>query len=248
MILTHGRHRGLPGILGPLRAILLLAGSMSCTALAEDAGDEFARLEARLLNAERVTLRFDIRSTGAVVSSLAGSADLSPPDGAAILADGSFAGAAADIRLSSLQEILAGGNGDKTFQVALPQALGEGLLIGFTRMGLLHNLAMLSAGQPPDGTDGRVTDWVEVADLSLGETRALAGGSDRPSRVTVVVAGRPSGIAELWVDEETGLPVRRVQAVSFPEGEMRVLENYSEFRIAEDDRNRRVVNRRGTGR
>jgi hypothetical protein len=86
-------------------------------------------------------------------------------------------------------------------------------------MGMLHNLAMLSAGAPPDGTDGQIRDWVQARNFSYDETtKAL--------RFEIVVSGTPSGEVELWVDENTGFPTQRKQTVHFPEGDMFVEEVY----------------------
>lgn len=216
-----------------LRTTLLLAAAVSVAdvAIADDAAAEFAQLEARLLGADGVTIQFDIRSTGALNSALSGDAEIGHSGRAEIRAEGSFAGTTADIRLHASEETLTGGNGEKSFETTPPGALAEGLLVGFTRMGLLHNLAMLSAGYPPDATDGQATEWVETSDITLGEPQALGGKTARAFRFTVVVGGQPSALAELWVDVATGLPVRRVQIVSFPEGEMRVLEQYSAVKL-----------------
>ena len=101
--------------------------------------------------------------------------------------------------------------------------------MGFTRMGILHNLAMLSAGAPPDRADGGVEDWVTLHDLSAmvpegpGDVAVAVGFS-------ITVGGAPAGTASLELDGG-GLPVLRWQTVRFPDGEMRVLERYRSVRI-----------------
>jgi hypothetical protein len=212
-------------------AMIIIGVSTAGVAIAGDAASEFEQLENRLLGADQVTIRFDIRSTGAVDSALSGQAAIGHSGQAKIRADGSFAGTAANLRLDASPDALTGGNGEQSFETARPDALAEGLLVGFTRMGLLHNLAMLSAGYPPDATNGAAREWVEASGITLGEPQALGGVTARAFRFTVVVGGKPSGLAELWIDADTGLPVRRVQIVSFPEGEMRVLEQYSAFEL-----------------
>jgi hypothetical protein len=222
-----------PGVVFGM-TLLLSALYPPGTALAEtDAMAAFAALEARLLEAGSVDIEFDIRATGALEAALAGEAAVSRTGLTRVFADGSFAGAATDIDLVASEGRMAGGNGPKTFDVATPPSLSEGLLIGLTRMGLLHNLAVLSAGSPPDKTGGGVREWVTVEDLVLEDSAPIGGVETQAFGFTVVVGGQPSAVARLWIDARTGLPVRRTQVVSFPEGEMRVLEQYPSFRLSE---------------
>jgi hypothetical protein len=213
---------------------LLSALCLPGTALAEtDATAAFTALEARLLEAEAVDVEFDIRAAGALEAALEGHASVTGPREASLSADGSFAGAGADIELVAQDSGMSGGNGSKSFDIETPPALSEGLLIGLTRMGLLHNLAVLSAGSPPDKTNGGVRGWVTVEDLVLEESAPIGGIETKAFGFTVIVGGQPSAVARLWVDARTGLPMRRTQVVSFPEGEMRVLEQYPSFRLTE---------------
>ncbi|KPK57567.1 MAG: hypothetical protein PVH13_05930 [Gammaproteobacteria bacterium] len=202
------------------------------TVAAQDAANAvFRALEDRLLEAEKLSFSFDIRAVGPVPAVLVGNAVIGPAETARLVADGSFAGDDAAIRLESDGRGMAGGNGDAVFQAESPPALRQGLLIGLTRMGLLHNLAVLSAGSPPDRVDGSVTDWVTYSDMTLGPEESLGGVTARRFSFTVVVSGVPSASAELWVEAASGLPIRRVQIMNFPEGEMRVLEQYSDFSV-----------------
>ena len=218
----------------------LTAALLASLAGVKAAADESAEaallaLEARLLEAQEVSVRFDIRAVGAVQASLAGNAAIGPDGTAEVFADGAFAGSDAALRLTAARGTMRGGNGVRGFESETPPALSEGLLIGLTRMGLLHNLAMLSAGSPPDRTDGSLRDWVRYADVELGPESTTAGIRSRRFSFTVMVGGQPTAVAELWVDAATGLPIRRVQVVSFEEGEMRVLEQYPEFLLEEGD-------------
>jgi hypothetical protein len=216
----------------------LSAGAMlaaSPLAAEESGAVALAALEQRLLEAGQTSFRFDIRAVGAVQAALVGHARTGPDETAEIVADGSFAGSDAALRLTADGASMHGGNGTIGFDLGSPPALREGLLIGFVRMGLLHNLAMLSGGSPPDRTDGTVREWVQYSDVTLGPEESVAGVPARRFNFTVVVNGQPSAVAELWVDAKTGLPIRRVQVVSFPEGAMRVLEQYPDFNVGMDD-------------
>lgn len=184
-----------------------------------DAEAQFGKLEQRLLQAKKISMRISITSSGAVSSSLKGELRLSEPNQAHLDFKGEFAGNPVEIHLNSRGERMFGGSADKSFREDTPPALNEGPVLGLTRMGILHNLAMLSAGAPPDGTDGQIRDWVQARNFSTDKaTRAI--------RFEIVVSGTPSGEVELWVDEETGMPKRRMQTVHFPEGDMHVEEVY----------------------
>lgn len=196
------------------------------TSAVVDAEARFSQLEQRLLEAGKVSMAIRITSSGAVSSSLKGELGLSKPNQAHLEFEGEFAGNPVEMRLDSRENRMSGGSADKSFEEDTPPALNEGILLGFTRMGILHNLAMLSAGSPPDGTDGKIRDWVQVQNFSYDETT-------KAIRFEIVVSGTPSGEVELWLDEETGrFPTRRKQTVHFPGGDMHVEEIYEQVVLA----------------
>ena len=103
-------------------------------------------------------------------------------------------------------------------------------MIGLTRMGILHNLALMTAGQAPDHGEGGVREWVTVSDFKGGKV------TDDSREVWVrsfqiTVAGAPSGSAALWIDAATGDPLRRSQTVQFETGEMKVIEEYEAIKL-----------------
>jgi hypothetical protein len=63
--------------------------------------------------------------------------------------------------------IMEGGNAVRRFHADAPAGLTEALVLGFTRMGILHNLARLTRGAAPDHADGGVREWVEVRDVHV---------------------------------------------------------------------------------
>lgn len=196
-----------------------------------DAEALFADLEARLLAAESVRLHAVITSEGAIESALSGDVVVGGPRQASLSFAGTFSGRLVRPHLICDGSILRAGDRAEPFAEAAPEALAEGLLLGLTRMGLLHNLARLSEGEPPDRTDGTAREWVTVSDLALGEEQELDGVRARPLTFAIAVAGRPVADAALWLDPETGLPRQRWQTVRFEEGEMRVVERYGRFEL-----------------
>ena len=193
----------------------------------------FDALEQRLLRSERVHVELTVTSDAVFPSDLAGTLALGPGHAVALVFAGTFGEDAQEIELSASDATMAlRAGGADGFRQETPPALREGLLIGLTRMGLLHNMAMLIAGQPPDRTDGTVRDWVQVSGFATGPTAAVEGRSARPVRFDIAVSGQPVGEATLWLDTQTGLPVARDQMVRFPDGEMRVRERYLRFDVA----------------
>lgn len=196
-------------------------GPQSAPEPAKDAETAFSELEERLLGGG-LELSHHLVAEGAIEVDLRGR--LWVGDQVELLATGTFAGEAYDLRLSTRGDLLHGGpNTDPSFERPRPTALVPSLVLGLTRMGLLHNVAMLVSGAPPDHSDGGVGDWVQVVEPRWTEDgEGLTFG--------IVVAGEPSGTATLWLDDE-GLPRRREQTVPFPEGEMRVVETYESVRL-----------------
>lgn len=182
----------------------------------------FERLEGRLSRTPW-RMRFELEAEGAVVASLVGT--LSLADEIELEAKGSFAGGEHDVRLWTEGDHLRAGPRDApTLDVPRPPELASALVIGTTRMGLLHDVAMLIAGRPPDGADGGVTEWVRTHEHERVRAAGGAGGETGLSFV-IEVGGQRVGRATVWLDAR-GLPVRREQLVEFPQGSMKVVERY----------------------
>lgn len=190
-------------------------------------------LEQRLHAAARVEIAFVIESDGAVASQLEGKLAWERDAALSWTATGMFAGEPQQLELrgdaQTLETLRAG---QSQWTGARPPALVEAVVIGLTRQGLLHNLAMLSGGLPPDHADGRVAEWVEVIEPQLGEPEIFGAGEARPLAFQITVADQLVGHATLWLDER-GLPIERRQVVNFPEGQMRVTERYTSFVVVD---------------
>jgi len=183
-------------------------------------------LESLLLQDTGVILPFRVQAEGAFEAALEGSLQLASGGRARLDAQGTFGGLPVQALLVSDGRRMIWVNNGNSHEGEAPLHLREGLVLGLSRMGILHNLARLVNGSPPDATDGTAQDWVQITDLAHA-------GSDpsEPIGVAVhfgiVVGGSPSGDATLWMDPESGVPLLRRQEVSFPEGKMRVTERYA---------------------
>lgn len=183
----------------------------------------FEALESRLLTADTVQFSFHVTAEGAVEADLTGEANLTPTT-TRLTATGTFAGQPVDLLLHRDGDAYEFGNANTHNNLPAPPELKEALLLGLTRMGILHNLARLTGGAPPDHAYGDVRTWVTVDSLTVAAADSAA------IAFNLTVAGQPSGSASLQLDA-AGLPVVRRQVVQFPSGEMRVEERYADVII-----------------
>jgi hypothetical protein len=197
-----------------------------------DLSEQLEAMEHELIAVD-FSMRFELESEGVVVSRLAGELR-SQGETLSLRARGSFDGRPVELMLEADGQRLRGSNGPSTLELPQPAALEEAVVIGLTRMGLLHNLAMLVGARPPDGADGGVREWVQANAVVGGPAVGPAEPSDstsheQPTALSfgIVVAGEHVGDATLWYDHASKLPLERHQVVSFPGGEMRVRETYS---------------------
>jgi hypothetical protein len=186
----------------------------------------FADLEARLLGAPSLRVRYTATAEGALSASLEGALNTVGADDLEITAAGTLGGSAVTAFLRADGEVLEGRAGARDLREDVPAALHEAVILGLTRMGILHNVSRLTAGAIPDRASGGVRDWVSVEDVAMD--RSAQG--PRPGlialRFSIHLSGRHVADATLWLDAVSGLPVHREQTVSFPGGQMRVTESY----------------------
>jgi hypothetical protein len=223
--LAYGRRRALRRLAccGSLCVLLGVAVAQEPSVSGAGPASEFFSLEERLLAAESLRLEFRVTAEGALEAALQGVLDIGPAADVRLRASGMFDGQPVDLLLRSSAGQVEFGNGTSVTQAPVPASLKEALVIGVTRMGILHNLARLTGGAAPDHAEGGVRDWVTVGTFVL-DAGALA--------FDLTVAGQPAGSATLEIDSN-GRPILRRQTVEFPAGQMRVVERYSAFTIVE---------------
>ena len=187
-------------------------------------GAEFSVLEDRLLKAGTVRFNFHVTAEGVVEADLRGALDITQGGGIQLTGSGHFGRQPVDLLLRSDEEQYEFGNGANRTTAPRPAHLKEALLIGLTRMGILHNLARLTSATSPDHADGGVREWVVVGSFAVDAADSAATSFE------MTVAGERAGSASLEIDS-LGRPVARRQTVQFPSGEMRVVERYSAVTI-----------------
>lgn len=105
------------------------------------------------------------------------------------------------------------------------ERLNEAVVQAFLSRGLLHNLAFLASGSPPDLADGTPAGPVAHDFQALGDGR-IDGRRTRRIAYTLAVKGQDAAEVKLDIDVERGLPLAREVTVHFPQGEMKVKESY----------------------
>jgi hypothetical protein len=177
-------------------------------------------LSTTLLAASTVNIAVQCESSAPYPSLLTGTLTLGASNELALSMDGEFAGQTVNLRLRSTGGKLTGGprgDGDTSLDLATPPALREAVVAGLLGMGLLHNLALLSASMPPDHATGGVNEWLVTSNHTwdTGKDAVVDGRAARALSFDVSVGGEDVADATLWLDAATGLPVKRVIDVRF---------------------------------
>ncbi len=187
-------------------------------------------LEARLQRASSVRIHALLGSDAALPTRLSGDEVLASNNRARIAFDGMVGGRQVTARLFSDGTTMHGGDLHAPFRFDTPPALRDGLCVVLVRMGMLHNVDRLSRGLPPDGVDGKARTWLTTTNVHHEPGEPIRGAStERYAFVLSVNQKRGSADVVLWLDSSTGLPLRRDLSVHFPEGDMRVREEYLSF-------------------
>jgi hypothetical protein len=189
----------------------------------ESAEDALRQVEADLMAADGRTVEFEVVSEGAFSAALEGRLNLATGEELSLEATGTFGPDPATPWVRGTGGRMLWGNGDAAHEAELPPALREAVVIGLVRMGVLHNLARLLSGAPPDHADGTVRSWVETEEVRW--VPATPDDGARGIAFGILVSGARTADATVWLDAD-GRLVGREQVVRFPGGEMRVVERY----------------------
>jgi hypothetical protein len=182
-------------------------------------------LEDRLQQAPRVEFDFDVRASGAFTAELHGRLSLDVAGTLRMEAQGSFGAERAQLVWEAAEGRCRGlRDGNLLFDVETPH-LREAVLLGLTRMGILHNLARCFAAAAPDHADTGIGDWLAIQNETAGADSL---------HFDLDVAGRRAATVGLRLSQD-GLPLRRWQRVDFPGGSMEVREDYH-FEIVDRQR------------
>ncbi len=192
-----------------------------------DPESRVAAAESRL-SSKPVRTRFRVESSGAVASSFAGVLTMEG-DRIELAATGHFAQTPVKVSLKTDGARMKGEGGARSFDLPQPPELREVLGVSIVRMGLLHTLAMLVAGEPPDVPGGDVRAWLVLTPQPGAPTVAVMDPHHAelpadPITFRTAVAGDDSIFATIWIDDDVLL--ERQQETRFDEGTMKVLEAF----------------------
>ncbi len=205
-----------------LSMLLLLA----CSTLVAGEYADIQAFEDALVKADTVQFEVKIEATGGVNATQTGTFVLGRPNNLRIDCAGTFMGVETKPKVVSDGTTMTSPKGEEP----TPTDLGDAVLVGFVRQGLLHNLAMMSMGGAPDGTDGLNRKRFALVPRPAATT-TQDGREMTELAFKIIVEGQEVGEASLFLDKATQVPVLRKQVVHFPQGDMHVAEHYSNFRI-----------------
>jgi hypothetical protein len=209
----------------------------------EAAASPLDALEQRLVAARTFRIRTRIASGGRIQSHFDGSVVAGPERRMRLAMQGALGGKDVDALFLCDGGKMGGGASGKRFEMDAAPALREGIAVAFVRMGLLHDVARLSSGLPPDFLDGAARRHLGIVGLTQRPGEDVRGAATDELVWGLEVDGKRSADETLWLDHRTGLPLRRRVVVHFPEGDMEVGEEYDEVAVdePEDDATFRIV-------
>ncbi len=158
----------------------------------------FQTMERKLLSAQPLQLEVESHASGAVKADA--TSELSVGPATRVHTKGSFMGAPFA----------------RDFDEPTTADLRDAVVIGLSRMGLLHNVVNLSQGGGIDHGGGGARDWLEAVDF-----KRVKGGVAYALRVS----GKQTAEATLLIDRQQR-PLKRDMIVHFPNGSMHVIETY----------------------
>jgi hypothetical protein len=197
------------------------------------ATDPIAALEQRLLSSPTFRLHCRVSTGGRIVSRFEGTITAGEGQRLRMQFDGSFGNRDVTARLLSDGTKMEGGSSDKTFDFDTPPGLREGIVVSLVRMGITHQIAKLSTGEPPDFLDGHAQDRVQAVGPTREAGEPLHGAPTDRYGWLLYIDHERKGEEQVWFDASTGAPLQRRIVVHFPEGDMNVSEDYDELAVGE---------------
>lgn len=188
------------------------------------ASDRFDRAEDALLRAQELTATFEISAQGQTNAHLTGTIRLLAGNALRLVAEGNIGPDSVQLELDSrdetgtLRSITKGASVSSHREPPAPK-LREAVVLGLTRLGLLHQLSALSKDQPIEKAEGGFSDWVKTI-------RRIEGPPQENCRAVdfkMEIAGKEMGNASICVADATGLVLKRNQV----SGDLTVKETFT---------------------
>lgn len=207
--------------------------------------DALRTLEARLNEADYVSFRATLLQLPPQedwVTQLETQVWLGPDGAARIESLGQVNGlGAAPGLVADGETVLGGRNGFASrftdFDEPAAATLRDWFVAGFARRGLVYPLLHFVTGVAPDVplmTDGPGDPGARLTpvDPSWGVPEAIDGRNARPLTFSLPLDGVRDVAVTLWIDTETGLPLKRTQRVAGESGATTTDESYTDWSFA----------------
>jgi hypothetical protein len=192
-------------------------------------------LEQRLTSARTFRLHARLASGGRIESHFDGTLVAGPERRMRLTMQGALGNKDVDATFLCDGSKMGGGARGQPFAMDAAPGVREGIAVALVRLGLLHDVARLSSGLPPDFLDGRAREHLEVTGLTQRPGPDLRGAPTLELSYAVSVDGHRAAEETLLLDQRTGLPLKRRVIVHFPEGDMDVGEEYDAMSVDEPE-------------
>lgn len=192
--------------------------------------ERLAFSESVLQAARGASATFEVEATGSLTAKLSGTLQLVDANALSLTAEGTFAADPVRVELDSrsgdINRSLTKGASVSGQHEPPASALTEAVVLGLTRMGVLHNLARLVADEGIDRARGGAPGWVKALDVKEGGPDTAGGEACHRVDFSIEVAGERAGEASVCLSDATALPLHRRQTVHFDSGDMSVVETF----------------------
>ena len=205
---------------------MLLVAVAGFSQATETAEQRFRDFEALLTRAGRFDLKAHVVSSGVVGSDLTADVGVANDGIVVIRMKGTLNGKPDDVVLRTDGIVtMVGRDGEQT-RLQPGKSMRQAVQLGFARVGLWHNLMLLSHGKQPEHNEGGILQWTDVANVRYAspQKKGLTGLT-----FDVVIEGTRVGEATLWFDDVSTMPVRREQAITIDGKTIKTVEDYSDF-------------------
>ena len=195
------------------------------------AADRLALAETALTGARHLTGTFEIDSKGENAAHLTGTLELVDGNALHLVAEGNFKSDPVQLELDSrdaagIVRTTTKGASVSSHRDPPADKLREAVALGLARMGLLHNLALLSLDQPLEKTGGGLAEWVKPLAPKDGASDTVNGEPCKRVDFGIEIEGKNMGDASVCIADATGLPLQRSSTIHFPAGDMTLSETF----------------------
>ena len=193
---------------------------------AESAEQRYRDLEALLMRAGRFDVKAHIVSAGAVASDLTADVGVANAGIVVIRMKGTMQGKPDHAVLRTDGVVTMIGKDGKETRLQPGKSMRQSVQFGLVRVGLWHNLLLLSHGEQPEHNQGGILQWADVANVRYTDQtkKGMTGLS-----FDVIIEGSRAGHATLWLDDASKMPIRREQSITVDGKTIKTVEEYSNF-------------------